>query len=50
MRLDTDIVDILADATRIAPTPGPCEHVTDWWPIWLSLTAEYTVLIRLASF
>ena len=27
MRLDTAIVDILADATRIAPMPGPCEHV-----------------------
>ena len=34
MHLDTAIVDILADATRIAPTPGPCEHVTDWWPTW----------------
>jgi hypothetical protein len=49
MRLDTAIVDILADATRIAPTPGPCEHVTDWWPTWLSLTAEHTVPIRLAG-
>lgn len=48
MRLDTAIVDILADATRIAPTPGPCEHVTDWWPTWLSLTAEHTVPMRLA--
>ena len=28
MRLGTAIVDILADATRIAPTPGPGEHVT----------------------
>jgi alkylation response protein AidB-like acyl-CoA dehydrogenase len=48
MSTDHPIIDILADASRIAPRPGPFEHVTDWWPTWLSLTAEHTEPMRLA--